>query len=551
MRRYSIQLIAWFCVFSGLGQMSAQQPVDQRGAVRESVHVNVVNVEVHVSDRDGRPVRGLPAAQFELRVDGKVVPLTNFYEATETRSALTPAGAGDQAPQQTPQQTLGEASPPAIDKPVNVVIVVDSVNLKTIGRRMLVEGLYNLVNTWPRAQDPMTVLAFGTSLRHFCGPTTSRDEVLAALGRVIGKASDGSFLRKDGSGEADLDRRRYAPPTSSVGPQADWAQGDLSQDQRDRELFEVALVQSLVGVVGAMAELPGRSKLLYVSDGIPRDLPLIRFKLTELLERSNAGHVSIYPISARTVYGPSGLDLNRRGLFNTSTSVHMASSQEQMLYLERSMADLAEQTGGRKLYTEPTLERAFATFTEDLSSYYSLGFVPDFPGSGKLHAIEVRVGGKDLTLRYRRSFYDRGTQDRRYDQVTAGMLFGGNTDALQLRVDVGAATPAGKGLFDVPIEVRVATKSIALVPENGFYSGNVTISIGARDDKGGTARPEPRSFPIHMSEAEYRAVEGRDLVFTFTLKLKPTRQTLVVTANDEISRLNAVATAPIEPGVPE
>lgn len=45
---------------------------------RSTAKVEVVNMNVLVTDRQGRPMTGLTAEEFELLVDGEAVALTNF-----------------------------------------------------------------------------------------------------------------------------------------------------------------------------------------------------------------------------------------------------------------------------------------------------------------------------------------------------------------------------------------------------------------------------------------------------------------------------------------
>ena len=49
------------------------------GFFTEIIDVRVINVEVFVTDRSGVPVAGLGPETFELKVDGKPMPISNFY----------------------------------------------------------------------------------------------------------------------------------------------------------------------------------------------------------------------------------------------------------------------------------------------------------------------------------------------------------------------------------------------------------------------------------------------------------------------------------------
>ena len=58
--------------------VDAQQDDDWSVFV-ESVHVNVVNVDVRVTDKKGNPVEGLTIDDFEIFEEGRPVQISNFY----------------------------------------------------------------------------------------------------------------------------------------------------------------------------------------------------------------------------------------------------------------------------------------------------------------------------------------------------------------------------------------------------------------------------------------------------------------------------------------
>ncbi|MCU1229228.1 MAG: hypothetical protein JWO97_2112, partial [Acidobacteria bacterium] len=67
----------------------------------ESIEVRVTNIDVVVTDRAGHPIPGLTREDFEIYEDGKLQPLTNFYEirdTTEPHAANTTIATSGAAP---------------------------------------------------------------------------------------------------------------------------------------------------------------------------------------------------------------------------------------------------------------------------------------------------------------------------------------------------------------------------------------------------------------------------------------------------------------------
>src|SRR5687767_5657648 len=64
---------------SALAQQKPASPevVDQD--IGEIVNVNVVNVDVYVTDKSGKRIQGLTMDDFEIFENGKKVAITNFY----------------------------------------------------------------------------------------------------------------------------------------------------------------------------------------------------------------------------------------------------------------------------------------------------------------------------------------------------------------------------------------------------------------------------------------------------------------------------------------
>ena len=89
---------AWACVLCWLLCPSfptlAQPPVEpaddaSTGDFFEVVNVQIANIDVWVTDKDGDPVSGLDKSDFVVTRDGKTVEIANFYAVSGGRPTAT------------------------------------------------------------------------------------------------------------------------------------------------------------------------------------------------------------------------------------------------------------------------------------------------------------------------------------------------------------------------------------------------------------------------------------------------------------------------------
>ncbi|HLF55773.1 MAG TPA: hypothetical protein VI942_02900, partial [Thermoanaerobaculia bacterium] len=99
MRQHSIQ--SCIALSTLLVASSAAAQDEQPASIfLDSTEVNVVNVDVIVTDQAGRPVTGLRAENFVLLENGVPVPISNFFAIEDGRSVdfALPAPDGNRVP---------------------------------------------------------------------------------------------------------------------------------------------------------------------------------------------------------------------------------------------------------------------------------------------------------------------------------------------------------------------------------------------------------------------------------------------------------------------
>src|SRR5947199_3131789 len=106
MKRIVIASVIGFIAAASLAQEAA-----------ETIEVRVVNVDVVVRDRAGKPVSGLTKNDFEIFANGQKREITNLYEVRAPGVAPTSAAAAEAAP---PPST--PAVTPVEIRPRNIVI---------------------------------------------------------------------------------------------------------------------------------------------------------------------------------------------------------------------------------------------------------------------------------------------------------------------------------------------------------------------------------------------------------------------------------------------
>ena len=149
---------------------------------------------------------------------------------------------------------------------------------------------------------------------------------------------------------------------------------DFGNDTRLHDAVAASL-DALVGV-------EGRKVILVLTDGQDSASDI---GWRDVLERAVAEEVMIYSIGMEVEYFD--------GLRNRRTRP------------DRSLRELAAETGGGyfELEEEDELGATFTRVSQELHSQYVLGFSPQ-ARDGRVHALDVRVRGRGMSARARRSY---------------------------------------------------------------------------------------------------------------------------------------------------
>ncbi len=576
---------------------------------RGTTEVNVVNVDVVVTDSGGRPVTGLGKQDFELYDGGQRREISNFFAVfggaavpldSSAEPVLVPAG----------EKTPAGAAPPRAGEPepLHLILFVDNVNLKPAHRKrvfsrmrefllerrqleprvMLMSNERSLVVRQGFSSVPHEIFVALDELEKTAaaspGLDAERRDLLRAIEKVNVEEGSGLFATKDRGG-LDGGNTPQKTLTARVVNQAESLLPQIRAYSRQRLQHTLDTLEVLRQLVETVSGLPGRKTVLYVSDGLAlRPGEAIyeayqrRFQaladagarihaqseataddatpeLQALLDRANAGQVTFYTLDAspaeRLGYGAAESDLSSGGNFG-SWNDGMASTEE---YNEQqSLRLLAQDTGGRFGSTEASWDAVLEGVVIDSDNYYSLGFVADGTregGESEKRKLVVKVRDRDLRVRHRASIREIPVPDRTAERTRAALLLDATENPFGIELAVEEAQPQDDGTFVVPVSVRVPLAKLVLVPGKTEHQGRVSMFVAVRDESGRTSQVNRHLCPIRIPNAEVLTALGQSAACGLRLRMRRGPQRIAVSVLDELTAIDSTIHLALDVGAGE
>jgi VWFA-related protein len=519
--------------FSVLAQTPVQPPPSAFG---EQIEVRVVNVEVVVTDKDGKRVAGLQPAEFRLRVDGKDVPV-EFFTEIQGRQAVAPAGGAA-------GQTVGTW----------YLVFVDDYFAHSVHRNRVLEALKNgLSRLGP--DDRLAVVAYdGGRLEMLSSWSNSASDLSRAFGNAMARPARGpqrvtelqEMLRNEGfnaestdpATEENLTIRRMK--NENLSP-IEKAYGNTLVHQLQAEIGAV------VSAMRATSGVPGRKVLLLLSGGWPfssesyirgsgdapmsRDLPEGEKIYRPLTSTANLLGYTIYPVDLPGMQGESA----DAGSFDFPGTSGRFRERE----VEGALTFLAKETGGRPLLNTAR-EEALDVAEEDTRSYYSLGFTPAWERNDKRHEMDVRLLRPGLTARFRNSFLDLSKKAEVSMTLESALLFGNLPDSIQMPVRVGSVARK-KGGTEIPLTLALPVDAFTVVPMDGKYRAKLELRAAAADDQGN--RSDVQVIPLELA-SDREPKPGGYVKYETKITVKGQPKHLVLATYDPLS--GKIATSQVD-----
>jgi len=548
-------------VASAAPPQAAPQPAGESAAAPlfvERLDVNVVNVEVFVTDDRGRRVTGLQKDDFEILQDGKPVEISNFFFVSQPDRLDFEMGRGS-------GKAMTPPSPLPAEQQLNLVVYVDHFNLHPQNRKRALDELDAFLEDRMFQGDRVMLMGYDGQLDMVQPFTRDWEQVHKGL-RTLSKVK---ALRP----HDDAERRRVLSGMQLAQAENDplMAQEFVRSYVQQQRIELRRSTAALEKTVRAMAGLPGRKALIYVSDGLPQrpgeelyqymvdifsdqvvasgllqspadfddasieSLGEDESKLFDRITRAaNANQVTFYTVDAR---GGSGERMF--GADSDSSTIpgggRIALEALRTINMQEPLIEMAEATGGTSILNTWEMEDAFFRTGADFDNFYSLGYRSPAAGDDEYHRIDVRVKRPGMKVRHRQGFVDKPQQERVADRTLSSLVFRMESNPLGVAIDFGEPEKKSRRAYEMPVLVRIPIRDVTLLPNGDVQEGRLRIYVVVEDAKGGVSELYQFPFPVQVPTDQMATARDKDVGFGRVLRLSPGTPRVAVGVWDELS----------------
>ena len=506
---------------------------DKKKADQGTIKLNaeLVQIDVLVANKNGKPIGGLKQEDFELLDNNKPQHISTFaYEETKPRQVQDTAVENRRLPKAI---TAGEL------KRV-FAFVVDTLHIKFENVSRTRKLLADFVDNKMQPGDLVLIL-----------PTAGGSGVLQQFTsdqRLLHRAIDRLhpfYFTNDTTPYRSLDRLNDAPnrrgnsPANSVGGAL--SMPGVGKPSGSVDPLEEADVRATLGAmkdtIKSMSKLPGRKVAVLLSEGIR----LYATETTRDLTQTNAlaarSNVVFYTIDPRGLQplapDPSDnfsslaqgtADLNNPVAFSITGSKTYSDFVES----QDSLRVIAADTGGKFFGNNNDITRGLDNMLEENSAYYMLGFYPEAgKWDGKFHKIKVVVSGHpELTVSFRKGYLARTPppENAGLDPKAAEAIEAIDSPLVRRDIDLGLTLlyidnpqrdPA------VTLLLHIDASKLTFVQSEGRYHGQLEEVGFVLDANGNTIDKFSNILELNLTPQSYQTSLKRGFVATRKMDLKP------------------------------
>jgi VWFA-related protein len=391
--------------------------------------VELVRLDVVVTDKQGQLVRGLGQSDFVVLEDGKPQRLTHFVAAGRTPTAAASPSPAPEAPAVPAPVSVPTPAGPAR----TIVIVVDELHIAAANMEQVKHSLGRMLDEFVAADDQVALVGTGSDL--LVQPTVDRALLKQSIARLVARpltvqrsrqaritALEAELIEAGDPAARRLAVDRYlndpANPMASVSNitlQEQLTQAENVVNHEARAILEESLrlssatLSTLSDVLRSMAPRTGRKLCLLVSDGFQVGVGTAADREVELRRIIDASLRSGSVVYSLTSTGlTTGVSDIAEPALNTQPGLQSQVDRRGEQIVRDTLERVADETGGFLVRGTNDLAGGLRRMLDDNEVYYLMAYEPaNTRREGRFRRIEVKMPGHaGFTVRTRKGYLE-------------------------------------------------------------------------------------------------------------------------------------------------
>lgn len=484
--------------------------------------VSLVEIDVQITGREGKPVKGLKQEQFSITEDGKAQKISTFEYSDIER--IETAGNGDSAPVTVP---LGTVSTPEEIKAVvrdhrMIVLFFDLTSLQAEDLLRSTRAAQKYLQEQMTPADLVGIVAFGNTLKVVANFTNDRDLLKQSIDALV----PGHEAALAQLADAALAANGETAVSEDAGAAFTADDTEFNVFNTDRKL---AAVEALCEV---LENVPGKKSIVQFTSGVTQTGEENRSELIAATNAANRSNVSIYTVDSRgllteTPGGDASVGASGgNALFTGATVVSQNQARQDS---RETLATLAGDTGGRSFFDVGDFGKVFQSVQNDTSGYYLVGYYStNASADGAWRRVHVKVdslpGGSHVRARegyYAAKNFGVYTTEDRERQLENAFQSDNPEVELPVVVETSDFRLNATQIF-VPISAKLAPSALQWAKKRGSQETSFDFAAEVRDAKSNRVVGALRdTISVKIDAGRFQDVQQHALLYQGGIILSP------------------------------
>ncbi|HYX30604.1 MAG TPA: VWA domain-containing protein, partial [Pyrinomonadaceae bacterium] len=397
---------------------------------------NLVNLDVIVKDKKGKPITDLKAEDFSVSENGTAQKI-EFFDSTLTNTSAT------SKPTETGAPTAVSTEPPPRTGafPRNIIaLVLDGQSTELVNLKHVREGMVKYIRERVSETDSVALFSISGGLQLLQPFTQNKSRLIAAVenaydSSTVSKTSEARDINENiaalrdkisGGAPEDVPNTQAGGAGGSAALQTRIAQRMLEEYIQLRSALSTQQSRPVLAALAAIAEglrsIPGKKTVVMFSQGFVATEAL-DWQVQSTIDMANRANVAIYIIDSSGLVGgtptsgslgsssPLGgisaaTDMEHRRRAAAGESVFDIARQEGLNRQQDLLYRISEDTGGRFLKNTNDIAGGLERIDSEIRSRYTLAYrSTDANFDGSFRKVKVEVHRPDAVVVTRAGYY--------------------------------------------------------------------------------------------------------------------------------------------------